>query len=175
VIVVPLVQVDRLGLSFAEIGGLGLVTAVMTTIAYPACAPAIDRWGGPLAMTGAGVLSVSLPVCYAVATNSFPLWVCAVLVGVANAAFDLGLTALVAERVVPVQQAACIAAWHTLMGLRGIITAVAVGGALGAGWLNYETVLQLAIATTVLGAAMFFGTARGDAWRHSPLASVTAR
>src|SRR5207249_1304182 len=88
-IVVPLVQVDRLGLPLAEIGGMGLATAVMTTLAYPACAPIIDRWGGAVAMTGAGVPSVSLPVCYAVATNSFPLWVCAVLVGVANAAFDL--------------------------------------------------------------------------------------
>jgi MFS family permease len=172
VIVVPLVQIDRLGLSLAEIGGMGLATAIVTTLMYPVCAPAIDRWGGVVAMTAAGVLSVALPVCYAVATNSTPLWVCAVLIGVANAAFDLGLTALVAEQVAPVEQAACIAGWNTVMGFRGIVTALAVGGALGAGWLNTAALLQLSVAITVLGAVLFVGTARGVGWHRSRLGLV---
>jgi MFS family permease len=167
VIVAPLVQVDRLGLSLSEIGGMGLATALITTVAYPVCAPAIDRWGGALAMAISGILAVSFPICFAFAASSLPLWVSAVLIGAANAAFDLGLTSLVAERVVPTEQAACIAGWNTIMGLRGIVTATVVGLVLGAGWLSPAALLYLSIAITGLGAAVFVGTARNGAWRRS--------
>lgn len=164
-----LVQVDRLGLSIADIGLLGILGSVAATVACLVCGSYIDRRGAIWIMrigSFLGLLSIAL---YAVAPTVAFLWLASIVAGVANASTDLGITAVLSEQVPQRDRGAAVAGFNALTGARGIIAPFAASIAVQAGVLTLTQALLLCALTTGVGALMYLRLGReGDArpWRE---------
>ena len=158
-----LVQVDRLSLSVAEIGILGILGSVACTVACLVLGPRIDRRGAiPIMRIGAVLGLVSLTL-YAVAPSVGFLWAASVIVGVANAATDLGLSNVIAEQVPQQERGAAVAGLNALTGARGMFAPFVASVIVQAGILDVTGTLLLCAVATGIGAAMYVRLSRaGD-------------
>ncbi|MEZ4596241.1 MAG: MFS transporter [Chloroflexota bacterium] len=89
----------RLGLSIADIGMLGILGSVAATVACVVWGSYIDRRGAIWVMRIGGLLGFLSIVLYATAPSVAYLWLASIIVGVANASTDLGITAAISEQV----------------------------------------------------------------------------
>ena len=115
-----LVQVDRLSLSMAEIGIIGILGAVAATLSCLAWGSMADRRGSVSVMRIGSALGLVSIVLYAVAPSVIFLWIAAVIVGVANAATDMGLASVISEQVPQDERGAAVAGLNALTGARGM-------------------------------------------------------
>ncbi len=150
-----LVQVDRLSLSMAEIGVIGILAAVATTLSCLAWGSMADRRGSiPVMRIGSALGFVSI-VLYAVAPSVIYLWVAAIIVGVANAAIDMGLASVISEHVPQDERGAAVAGLNALTGARGIFVPFAASIVVQAGWLDLTQTLLVCAGATGIGTWMY--------------------
>lgn len=171
-----LVHVDRLDLSLATVGTLGVLGALATTIAFPAWGAISDRAGPIVAMRIGGVLGVASLVGYAVAPDVAVLWIAALLSGTAGAAIDVGVSAVVSDQTTLRDRAAAMAGWNALTGARGIVAAFLMSGLVQAGIVDVRLGLLLCAASSGLGVLLFARTKPGvpvetRAWELPPAAA----
>jgi len=164
-----LVQVDRLDLSIADIGLLGILGSVAATIACIVLASFIDRRGAiPIMRIGAflGFVSIAL---YAAAPSVAFLWLASIIVGIANASMDLGISTVISEQVPQQERGAAVAGFNALTGARGMIAPFVASIAVQMGILSVTQALVLCALATGVGACMYFRLSReGHArpWRE---------
>jgi MFS family permease len=150
-----LVQVDRLSLSMAEIGLIGILGAVAATLSCLAWGSMADRRGSVSVMRIGSALGLVSIVLYAVAPSVIFLWVAAVIVGVANAATDMGLASVISEQVPQEERGAAVAGLNALTGARGMFAPFVASIAVQAGFLTVTQALLLCAATTGIGTVMY--------------------
>ena len=93
-----LVHVDRLDLRLSDVGVIGIMAAVATTISFPIWGAMADRHGGIWALRLGSTLGVVGLIGYALAPDVAILWVMAVGYGAASAAVDVGIASIVSDQ-----------------------------------------------------------------------------
>ena len=156
-----LVHVDRLGLSLAQVGVIGILTALATTVAFPIWGAVTDRRGGLVGMRIGGLLGVVSLVGYAVAPDVTVLYVAAILGGVAGASIDVGIGAIVSDQTTLANRAPAMAGWNALTGARGIVAAFAMSALVQLGIVDVAVGLLLCAAVSTVGVVMFVRTRPG--------------
>ena len=86
----PVVQVDRLQLSYSDIGILGLVESVTWLFSYLMWGRAIDKRGGLYVVRAISAISMVTPITYMFAQNLWMLLPSAIARGLGMAGFELG-------------------------------------------------------------------------------------
>lgn len=156
-----LVHVDRLALSLADVGVLGILTALATTVAFPAWGAVADRHGSIVVMRVGGCIGVVSLLAYAVAPDLRVLWVAAVLAGTAGAAIDVGVAAVVSDQTSLASRAAAMAGWNALTGARGIVAAFLMSALVQWGIVDVTLGLLLCAVSSTAGVVLFARTHPG--------------
>ena len=175
-----LVFVDRLDLSLAEVGVIGILTAVSTTVAYLVWGMVSDRHGPLIAIRIGSAIGLIALVGYALAPDVAVLWIAALGAGTASASVDVAIAGVVSDHTTLANRAAAMAGWNALTGARGIAAAFLMSGLLQAGIVDVTTGLLLCAACSAIGVVLFIRTKPGvpvdsRAWELGPLPSGAAQ
>jgi len=150
-----LVYVDRLDLSLADVGIIGVLTAASTTVAFMAWGVVSDRFGPLVAMRIGSAMGLASLVAYAVAPNVAVLWVAAIAAGAASASIDVGIAAVVSDHTPLASRAAAMAGWNAITGARGIVAAFLMSALLQMGLVDVTTGLLMCAGATAVGVVLY--------------------
>ena len=144
-----LVHVDRLNLSLADVGVIGILAAVATTVAFPLWGLVADRFGAVAALRTRqrdrpARRSSATPSRRASSSSGSPRS----RPGSASASIDVGIAAAVSDQTPLASRAAAMAGWNALTGARGIVAAFLMSALLQIGLIDV-TVGLLACAAHV--------------------------
>ncbi len=168
-----LIYVDRLDLSLADVGLIGILAAGSTTFAFPIWGAVADRFGPLVALRIGGAIGLSSLVAYAVAPNVAFLWFGAVAAGLASASIDVGIAAVVSDQTPLATRSAAMAGWNAFTGARGIVAAFLMSALLQAGLVDVTSGLLVCAASSAIGVALYARTKPGvpvdsRAWELAP-------
>jgi MFS family permease len=138
-----------------QVGTIGVIGAVVTTLTYPLWGVLVDRVGATSALrigTALGLVSV---VGYAVAPDVVLLWAAAAAMGAAGAATDTAIVALLADETSLEERGAALAGWNGSTGVWGIAPPIAMSLLVGSGLLSVQAGLVIAAAVTASGVALY--------------------
>ena len=150
-----IVNVDRLNLSLADVGIIGVMTAAATTVFFLIFGAVADRFGPLVAMRIGSTLGLIALVAYALAPDVRVLWVAAVGAGAASASIDVGIAAAVSDHTTIESRAAAMAGWNAITGARGIVAAFTMSILLQIGLVNVTTGLLLCAVVTGIGVILY--------------------
>ena len=174
-----LVYVDRLDLSLADVGLIGILTAASTTIAFPLWGAVADRHGPLTVLKVGGSIGLCGLVAYAVAPHVAVLWIAALAAGTASASIDVGIAAVVSDQTPLADRAAAMAGWNAFTGARGIVAAFLMTSLLQLGVVDVTGGLLICAGATAIGVAMYARSKPGvpvesRAWEIAPSRRSTA-
>jgi MFS family permease len=129
--IIPLIQVDRLHLSYSQLGWLTLVTNVTRMVSYVVWGRQIDRLGGVRCVQLVCLINLIVLLPYIWATGSWALLPSFFAAGVVLSGVDLGFINGLIQLADPARIPEYTALQATTIGLRGI-----VGPFIGAGLLR---------------------------------------
>lgn len=155
-----LVHVDRLNLSLSEVGVIGILAAVATTIAFPVWGVVADRRGSLIALRIGSAIGLLGLVGYALAPSVVVLWAAAIAAGIGSASIDVGIASTVSDETPLASRAAAMAGWNALTGARGIAAAFVMSVLLQLGLVDVSTALLLCAATSAVGVGLFVDVGR---------------
>lgn len=150
----PLVQVDRLQLSYSDIGLLGLVESITWCLSYVLWGRAIDRRGGLFVVRAVSAISIVTPLTYMTAQSLWMLLPSAIARGLGMAGFELGRINAGIQLADPDRVTEYAAIQSTVVGLRGIIAPLVTVGLLRLG-APHSAVFLLSVVFLALGWVMF--------------------
>ncbi len=153
-----LVHVDRLDLSLADVGVIGILAAVATTIAFLFWGVVADRFGPLVALRAGSAIGLSALVAYALAPDVAVLWMAAIAAGTGGASIDVGIAAMVSDQTPMTSRAAAMAGWNAITGARGIAAAFLMSALLQLGVVDVTTGLLLCAASSAVGVVLFVRT-----------------
>jgi MFS family permease len=168
-----LVYVDRLDLSLADVGVIGILTAASTTIAFPLWGAAADRFGPLTVLRLGGTVGLCALVAYALAPHVVVLWIAGLAAGTASASIDVGIAAVVSEQTPLASRAAAMAGWNAFTGARGIVAAFLMSSLLQLDVVDVTSGLLLCAAATAVGVGLYARAKPGvpvdsRAWELAP-------
>ena len=124
----PLVQVDRLQLSYSEIGLLGLVESIIWLLSYLLWGRTIDRRGGLFVVRAISAIAMVTPLTYMSAQSLWMLLPAAIASGMGMAGFEMGRISAGIQLADPDRVTEYAAIQSTVVGLRGLVApAITVG------------------------------------------------
>lgn len=167
-----LVQVDRLSLSLSDVGIIGLIASLATTVSYVAWGALADRRGGSMLLRGGSILGALSLVVYAVAPGVVWLWLAALAIGLANSGTDIGLQSVMMENAPSDERAAVMAGFNALTGVRGMAVPFVASGLVEAGVVSVTGALLLCAVATGIGAWLYF---RLGTQQATPVSSTLRR
>jgi MFS family permease len=150
-----IVNVDRLDLSMADVGVIGILGAGATTLSYLVWGAVTDRRGPLVAMRIGSLLGLVSLIAYALAPHVTILWVAAVAAGAGSASIDVGITAAVSDHTTLATRSAAMAGWMALTGARGIAAAFAMSILLQLGIVDVTVGLLLCAVVSGIGALLY--------------------
>ncbi|HMO55908.1 MAG TPA: MFS transporter [Roseiflexaceae bacterium] len=154
----PVVQVSRLGLSYTEIGGLGLVQSLFWLIGFFFWGRVLDQRGPLWVLQVSVVCAIIVPFTYIWADSAWMLVPAFIAQGLLQGGFELGVTnttIALAERGRVIEYAALQTA---TIGLRGMLAPFV--GTLLLGMGVSETTLFAVAAAMVASSLVFFARVR---------------
>jgi MFS family permease len=168
-----LVHVDRLDLSLADVGVIGILAAVATTISFLVWGAVADRFGPLVALRGGSAVGLTALIAYAVAPDVAVLWIAAVAAGAGSASIDVGIASVVSDQTTLATRSAAMAGWNAITGARGIAAAFLMSTLLQLGIVDVTTGLLLCAGSSAIGVALFARTRAGvpvetRAWELAP-------
>ncbi len=117
----PLVQVDRLQLSYSEIGWLALVQSFLWMASYYSWGRRVDRQGGIRVLEICAMLNALVPLIYIFAQNFWMLLPAFIALGLTNAGTDIGFINTAIQLADPDRVPEYAATHSMVMGIRGIV------------------------------------------------------
>lgn len=156
-----LVFVDRLDLTLAEVGVIGILASVSTTVAFLVWGAVSDRRGPLVAIRVGSAIGLISLVGYAFAPDVVVLWFAALAAGIASASIDVSIAAVVSDQTSLASRAAAMAGWNALTGARGVAAAFLMSGLLQAGLVDVTSGLLLCAASSTIGVVLFVRTKPG--------------
>ena len=150
----PVVQVDRLQLSYSEIGLLGLVESVTWFFSYLLWGRTIDKRGGLFVVRAIAALSIVTPLTYMSAQSLWMLLPSAIARGLGMAGFELGRISAGIQLADPERVTEYAAIQSTVVGLRGLVAPLVTVGLLRMG-APHSAVFLLSVVFLVMGWVMF--------------------
>jgi MFS family permease len=158
-----LVHVDRLNLSLADVGVIGILTAIATTVAFPIWGVVSDRFGAIAALAVGSAIGLLSLLAYAFAPAVGVLWVGALAAGIASASIDVGIAAAVSDQTPLSSRAAAMAGWNALTGARGIVAAFLMSVLLQLGVMDVTVAILACLGTSTVGVVLFVQAGRQPA------------
>lgn len=159
------VHVDRLQLSLAEVGVLGILVAGATTVAYLPWGGLADRRGGLLVFQIGSTMGATALFLYAWGPSFAVLAVASVLTGFNNGAVEIGIQAAIGELAPSGERAAAMAAWSAANGVRGIIAPFVSTVLYAAGIVDITQGIFLCACVSAVGAGLYAFAGRVPAAR----------
>lgn len=117
----PLVQVDRLHLSYSQLGLLGLAQSSCWLLGYILWGRLIDQYGGVWVFRANILVAFIVPFSYIWAQNAWMLLPAFMAQGIINAGWDMGLITAGIQLADPERVTEYAAVQGTVVGLRGMI------------------------------------------------------
>ena len=155
-----LVHVDRLNLSLSDVGVIGILAAVATTVAFPIWGLVADRFGALTALRFGSAIGLLALVGYALAPNVVVLWAAAVVAGAGSASIDVGIASAVSDQTPLASRAAAMAGWNAITGARGIAAAFLMSVLLQIGVVDVTSGLLLCATASAFGVILFVRAGR---------------
>jgi predicted MFS family arabinose efflux permease len=152
---IALVQVDRLGMSMAQIAIAGLVGAAATTITFSIWGRVAGRVGALITIATGTVLATLAMVAFALAPDVAIVIAACGLLGAGGAAIDVSWPLLIADHADHDEQAAAAAGLGAIMGLRGLITPFVIVAPIQLGLMDETGGLLLCAIATGAGAVIY--------------------
>ena len=150
-----IVNVDRLDLSLADVGIIGILTAGATTLSFLVWGAVADRCGPLVAMRLGSMLGLGALIAYAFAPDVAVLWVAAVAAGAGSASIDVGIASVVSDHTSLSSRAAAMAGWNAITGARGIVAAFTMSALLQVGMVDVTSGLLLCAAISGIGVVLY--------------------
>lgn len=150
----PIVQVDRLQLSYSDIGLLGLVESVTWLFSYLLWGRLIDKRGGLFVVRAISAISIVTPLTYMSAQSLWMLLPSAIARGLGMAGFELGRISAGIQLADPDRVTEYAAIQSTVVGLRGLVAPVITVGLLRLG-APHSAIFLLSVFFLALGWIMF--------------------
>jgi len=117
----PLVLVDRLHLSYSQIGLLGLAQSVFWLLGYIFWGRIVDQRGGVFVLRANCLIASIAPISYIFAQNAWMLIPAFIVQGIINAGWDMGLINGGIQLADPDKVTEYAAVQGTVVGVRGMI------------------------------------------------------
>jgi MFS family permease len=155
-----LVHVDRLDLTLSDVGVIGILAAIATTVAFPVWGVVADRHGALTTLRLGSAIGLLSLVGYALAPSVVVLWAAAAAAGIGSASIDTGIAAAVSDHTPLSSRAAAMAGWNALTGARGIVAAFLMSTLLQLGVVDVRGGLLLCAATSGAGVLLFVRAGR---------------
>lgn len=156
-----LVNVDRLDLSLSDVGIIGVLSAVATTMSFFAWGVVADRLGSLAPMKVGSFIGLLGLLAYALAPSVAIVWLAAVGIGVSGSSIEVGIAAVISEETPLSQRAAAMSGWNAITGARGVIAPFIASTLVQAGVLSVTAALLLCACATAIGVALFALGLRG--------------
>lgn len=153
-----IVNVDRLDLSLADVGIIGILTSAATTFSFLLWGAVSDRRGPLVAMRLGSALGLAALIGYALAPDVGVLWIAALAAGAGGASIDVGIASVVSDQTSLATRAAAMAGWNAITGARGIVAAFTMSILLQVGIVNVTTGLLLCAAVSAIGVVLYAQT-----------------
>jgi MFS transporter, DHA1 family, staphyloferrin B biosynthesis exporter len=169
-----LVHVDRLNLTLSDVGLIGILAAVATTVAFPVWGHVADRFGALVALRTGSAIGLLALVGYALAPNVLVLWAAAIAAGAGSASIDVGIASAVSDQTPLASRAAAMAGWNAITGARGIVAAFLMSVLLQLGVVDVTSGLLLCAVTSAFGVVLFIRAGRALVEPASGAQSLTA-
>ncbi len=150
-----IVNVDRLDLSLADVGIIGILTAGSTTVMFLVWGAVADRRGPLVAMRLGSALGLGALIAYALAPDVAVLWIAAIAAGAGGASIDVGIASVVSDHTSLASRAAAMAGWNAITGARGIVAAFTMSVLLQVGIVDVTSGLLLCAAVSAIGVVMY--------------------
>jgi MFS family permease len=169
-----LVHVDRLNLSLSDVGVIGILTAVATTVAFPIWGMVADRFGAVAALRTGSAIGLLALIAYAFAPNVAVLWLAALAAGTGSASIDVGIAGAVSDQTPLASRAAAMAGWNAITGARGIVAAFLMSILLQLGLVDVTVALLGCTATSAIGVGLFVQAGQRRAVVPAPEPAVSS-
>jgi MFS family permease len=153
--ILPLVQVDRLALSMAEVGQIAMAGSIATTLSYIVWGAVIDRRGSHVPLRVGSAFGVVALVIYAFAPAAAALWVAAILLGLSGAAIEIGIQRAISDHTALDERAAAMSGWNALTGARGVAAPFVAGTAVAAGIVDATGALLICSVVATSGMVLY--------------------
>jgi MFS family permease len=145
----PIVQVDRLGLTYTQLGLLGTTQSLAWMLGFIYWGRAIDRRGGLWVLRANLAIAFLVPFSYIWATDGWMLLPAFIAQGVISAGVDLGLINTCIQLAEPDKVVEYAAIQATVVGVRGMISPF-IGVALVAAGVDITVLFAVGSALIVL-------------------------
>ena len=155
-----------------------ILNAIATTAAFPLWGVVSDRFGTMVGMRIGGALGVMALIGYALAPDVAVLWVASLLAGIAGAAIDVGIAAIVSDETTLASRAPAMAGWNAITGARGIVAAFLMSALVQAGVVDVRLGILLCAVSSTIGVVLFTRAKAGvpvetRAWEVRPVPART--
>jgi MFS family permease len=161
----PLVLVDSLHLPLSEIGALGLIGSVVTTVSYLGWGVLSDRRGGVTVLVVGACLAAPAPILCVQAMGTTGGTALAILVaagilgGLAGAANDIGQIWAISDMTTIAERRMVLAGWASVTGIRGMAAPLVSATLVQAGIVDVRFALVGCAMVQVVGLLLFIRTA----------------
>ncbi len=155
-----LVNVDRLNLSLSDVGIIGVLSAVATTVSFLIWGAVSDRVDGLAPMRFGSIIGLCGLLAYAVAPGVAVLWLAAVAIGTSNSSIEIGVAGVISAETPLASRAAAMSGWNAITGARGLVAPFVMSALVQVGFVSVTTALLLCAAASALGVALFWWAAR---------------
>jgi len=157
----PIVQVDRLHLSYSQIGLLGLAQSVFWLLGFIYWGRQVDRRGGLWVLRANTLINLAIPLTYFFASSPWMLLPAFIVNGITIAGWDMGAINATIELADKERVTEYAALQSTMLGLRGMIMPFVAAGLLRAG-LPVNGIFLISVVL-IAGSWFFFGTVQSAA------------
>lgn len=155
-----LVNVDRLNLSLFDVGIIGVLSAVATTVSFLIWGAVSDRVDVLAPMRFGSVIGLVGLFLYAVAPNVLVLWVASVAIGTSGPSIEIGVAGVISAETPMATRAAAMSGWNAITGARGLVAPFVMSSLVQAGLLSVTVALLLCAVISSLGVALFWWASR---------------
>jgi MFS family permease len=155
-----LVYVDRLDLSLSDVGIIGVLGSVATTLSFLAWGVVADRRGPLTPMRLGSALGLAGLIAYALAPSVAVIWLAAIALGASGSSIEVGIAGVISEETPLAERATAMSGWNAVTGARGLVAPFLASGLVQAGVVSVSVALLLCAGAAAIGVALFWREAR---------------
>ena len=155
-----LVNVDRLNLSLSDVGIIGVLSAVATTVSFLIWGAVSDRVDVIAPMRFGSIVGLFGLLAYALAPGVATLWLAAIAIGTSNSSIEIGVAGVISAETPLASRAAAMSGWNAITGARGLVAPFVMSALVQVGLVTVTVALLLCAAASALGVGLFWWAAR---------------
>ena len=145
-----------MNLSLSDVGIIGVLTALATTVSFLVWGAVSDRVDVLAPMRFGSIIGLGGLVAYAVAPGAAVLWLAAIAIGTANSSIEIGIAGVISAETPLATRAAAMSGWNAITGARGLVAPFVMSALVQVGWLSVTVALLACAVVSALGVVLFW-------------------